>query len=454
MPAAPPASAAPATAAPSPTPAAPPTSAAAPPAPARSKTASEDWMADANSDLDALSASEGKSGAPPKDKGPKRSAPVGKSPEEPKGADEAPGHDEPPEPGQAPPGDGKAPAGEPAKPVKARELREAYEGLKAKVKTELEPEVTRLRARVTELEQGNGSVPKEVQERLTAAEKRAADLEQHIRFVDYSKSQEYQQKFWQPYVKAWADATRELKGLTMKGEDEAGNETSREVTEADLQYFATLEPGVRRAEINRLFPEDKEEVKRHINEISRLFDVSQSALKQAHEQADATVKSASEQQRQAQASRAKLWKEMNQGLAQKYPAWFAPADGDTEGNGLFDKGRALADLVFSPQDLTKESLDLLPKAFAETIRAGKPFTQEQLVRMHAIIRNKAANHDRLAHKVHGAQERIKELEESLKQYEESGPDGVPAGGKVPRGTKDFMGEAAAELEAIDRAHPA
>jgi type II secretory pathway pseudopilin PulG len=240
----------------------------------------------------------------------------------------------------------------------------------------------------------------------------------------------------------------------MKVADADGKETVREVTETDLQYFASLDPASRRTEINRLFPEDKEEVKRHINEISRLYDASQAALQQARQQADGAAKNATEGQRQAQANRASLWKQTNEGLAAKYPAWFAPAENDAEGNTLFDRGRALADLVFSPQDLTKESLDLLPKSFAETIRAGKTFTQEQLVRMHSIIRNKAANHDRLAHQLHAAQSRIEELETSLKEYEESGPDGGRPRSRVPASGKDYMGEAAAELDAIDRAHPA
>jgi hypothetical protein len=407
-------------------------------------------MADANADLDALDASDGKSGAPPKDeRGRFTRKPAGegedKQPDDPE-AWRGGSKDKPAAPGSA--ADKAKPPSAEAVRIANKDLREAYEGLRARTETELEPEVTRLRSRVAELEKGTAA-PKEVQDRLAAAEKRAAELEQHIRYVDYAKSQEYQDKFWKPYVKAWSDATRELKGLTMQVQGEDGRPTVREVTDADLQYFASLDPAARRTEINRLFPEDKEEVKRHINEISRLFDASQTALAEARKQAETQSKTATETQRQAAAARAQTWKSTNEGLATKYPAWFAPTEGDAEGNALLDRGRALADLVFSPGDLKREHLDLLPKAFAETIRAGKPFTQEQLVRMHAIIRNKAANHDRLARKLTLAQTRVAELEESLKQYEASGPDG----GRPARGGKgktDFLGEANAELDAIDR----
>ena len=455
-----------------------PPKAASPPAPARGsapspgapapgagapplKTASEEYMGDAFADLDALNASEGKTGAPEKGAGDKRPPSKAKSASGAEDDEQGAGTGER-EPGESAevagasgkPGSEASASGESPKPVKAKELREAYEALKARQKTEFEPEIIRLRSRVQELEAGSGTVPKEAQDRLAAAEQRAAALEQHIRFVDYSKSKEYQEKYWQPYVTAWNAAVRELKGLTMQVENaETGEKTPREVTEADLQYFAALDPAVRRTEINRLFPEDKEEVKRHINEISRTFEASQVALKKAREDSETHAKTAVETQRQIQANRVKLWKETNDAMAAKYPQWFAPAEGDTEGNAVLDKGLALSSLVFSPADLTPDAIESLPKVFKEAISARK-FTPELMTRAQAIVARKAANHDRLAHQNHTLQARVKELEESLKQYEESGPDGAPAKGRPRAGTKDFMGDAAAELEALDRAHSA
>lgn len=338
----------------------------------------------------------------------------------------------------------------PVKPVKAAQLREAYEGLKKRVKEEYEPQIQQLKTKVAEFEQGKGIIPKEVEEKLSTIEKRNAELESHIKFVDYSKSKEYQEQYWKPYVQAWANAVRELKGLTMNVEDPStGESTARPVTEADLQYFASLEPGARRTEINRLFPEDKEEVKRHINEISRLFESSQTALNKAREDAENHAKSQADQQRAYEQNRRKLWQESNTQLATRYPKWFAPVDGDTEGNALLNKGAALSDLLFDPQGLTPDRVDALPAVFKEAIQQGK-FTPEHGVRLQAIVRNKAANHDRLVHQLNAAQTRIAELEKSLKEYEQSSPDGVPAGSKTTTGTKGFMEDAASELEALDK----
>ena len=339
------------------------------------------------------------------------------------------------------------------KPLKVTELRTAYEGLKKKVKEEYEPKAKRadeLAAKLKEIEARGDD--KASQERIAAVEKRNAELENHIRFVDYEKSKEYQDEYDKPYQAAWAAALRELKGLTMSVEDPNGGEpTSREVTAADIAYFANLNPADRRKEINRLFPEDKEEVKRHINQISLLAEKSEGAKAKAKQEAESHAKTQAEQQKQYQANRAKLWKETNESLATKYPKWFAKAEDDQEGNTIFDRGTALADLAFNPADLTPERVAHLPKMFKEQIESGKPFSAGQLTQLHSIIRNKASNHDRLAHQNKALSARVEELEKSLKEYEESGPDRIPAGGARPAAVNGIS-DAGEELEAIARKH--
>jgi len=337
-------------------------------------------------------------------------------------------------------------------PVKAAELRTAYDSLKKKVKEEYEPKLqklTTLEKKVQELEATTPQLDKANQERVAAIEKRNQELEAAIKFKDYELDADYQEKYWKPYEQAWSNAIRELKGLSMTVEDpKTGESVTREVTQADLQYFASLEPAARRTEINRLFPEDKEEVKRHINQISHLFEQTQAAKAKAKQDAETFAKTREEQQQQFQQNRAKLWRQTNEALATKYPNWFNKVEGDSEGNTLFDRGSALADLAMFPQDISPEKIAMLPKAFQEAINSKKPFTQEQIVKLHSIVRNKAANHDRLAHQNKGLLARVAELEKSLKDYEASGPDGARAadGGSAVKGELT----ADQELDALER----
>lgn len=347
---------------------------------------------------------------------------------------------------------GSKPNGE-QKPFKAAELRTAYENLKKKIAEDYEPKVKRLpelEAKLKEFESRDETVGKATQERIQAIEKRNAELEQHIKFVDFEKSKDYQENYQKPYEDAWGAALRELKGLTMTVDDpKTGEPVTREVTPADLSYFANLDPATRRTEINRLFPEDREEVKRHVNTISHLAEKAFTAKEKAKKDAEGFSQTQLEQQRQSMAQRQKLWQATNETLAKKYPKWFGKEEGDDEGNDLLDRGAALADLVFSPSDLTAERIEKLPKVFREAIESKKPFSQEAMVKLHAIARNKIANHDRAIKRLNAAQARIAELEKSLKQYEESSPEDVPAGGKRSITPAGFA-EASSELEALDR----
>ncbi len=331
------------------------------------------------------------------------------------------------------------------------ELRTAYAALKDKVAKD-EPKLKRLpelEAKIKELESRDETTTKATQQEIESVKKRNTELEQHMRFVDYEKSTEYRDQFQKPYEDAWGSALRELKGLTMKIEDpKTGEEIVREVTQADIAYFANLDPATRRTEINRLFPEDREEVKRHINNISTLAEKANAAREKAKGEAETHAKTQTEAQRQSQAQRAKLWKQTNESLATKYPKWFGKDEGDPEGNALFDKGKAFSDLVFSPTDLTPERIELLPQMFKEAIQSSKPFSQEALVKLHAIAANKLANHDRAITKLKAATARIAELEKSLKEYEDSGPDTILPGARRNGAVEEQSDED--ELRALDR----
>lgn len=340
---------------------------------------------------------------------------------------------------------------EAGKPVKAAELRTAYESLKEKVKKEYEPKLqklTQLEKKVQELETKTPELDKAQQERVAALEKRNTELEAAIRFKDYEKSTEYQDAHWKPLENAWSSAIRELKGLTMKVDDPAtGESVTREVTHADLQYFASLEPAVRRTEINRLFPEDKEEVKRHINTIAHLTETAEAAKEKAKAEAETHAKTQSEEQVKRRQEISRTWKEYSEQLVKKRTE-FAKVEGDDEGNALLDRGEALADAAMNPEGLTPEKVALLPKALRELLESGKPVPQKMVIQARAIAHKKAANHDRLLHQNKTLTARVAELEQSLKDYETSGPDGARAG--MPGGQSGEL-TADQELEAMERA---
>lgn len=339
------------------------------------------------------------------------------------------------------------------KPVKAVELRNAYEGLKKKVKDEYEPqakELSTLRAKVKEFESRDETTTKATQEEIAAVKKRNAELEHHIRFADYKQTKDYKELV-ATRDETWTTAMRKISGIKISWEDREKNEVvERDLTTDDFLRYASLDPKLMWSQLKQEIP-DAAERTTVINHVHKFQDVADNVLKaekQAEADSETHAKTQTEAQQQSQQARAKFWKESNESLATKYPKWFAKADDDAEGNTLFDRGTALADLAFNPTDLTPDRIAMLPKSFKAQIESGKPFTQGQLTQLHSIVRNKAANHDRLVHQNKALTARLEEVEKSLKEYEISGPDNVPAGD----GTRPTNGvhDPGTELEAISR----
>jgi hypothetical protein len=103
---------------------------------------------------------------------------------------------------------------------------------------------------------------------------------------------------------------------------------------------------------------------------------------------------------------------------------------DAEGNAIFDKGMEYVDQVF---------------------RGDTSLPEETRISRMAIIRNKAANHDRLALHLKNANAQIKELQESLKAFESSEPEaGKTAGEAKTAKNGNWEADAFAEIDALNR----
>lgn len=310
------------------------------------------------------------------------------------------------------------------KPQKAAELRTAYEKAKQTIKDH-EAEIARLKsekngsAGVNELSDAN----KVLAEKLEAADKRNAELEKEITFVNYQKSKEYKDKYEAPLVEAWERAQADLNELTV--EDEEGN--SRKATENDLLALAQMPLKEAWAKAKGMFGDAASEIMDHRRRVIDLMQAQNKALKEAQTNSEARNKEQQALHLQQREKLGKLWQDENKAWADKFPKWFQPEDGDEKGNALLAKGYELASSAFSTN-------------------GGK--TPEEMVKIRAEVRNKAAAFPKLAYKLKQARDRIKELEKTVSEYEASEP---PAGeGGKPRAETNGTGfeDAMAELDRL------
>lgn len=406
-------------------------------------------MADAMGDFAAMDAAP--SGAPPAPapkpvaKPAEPSAAAGKEPAKPEST-----------PPEKPPEQPAKPIEEPVRPVKAAELRTAYEGLKKKVKDELEPEVQRLRARVQEFESKPPEDAAAIQARIKSVEDRNAELERHIAFVDYTHSAEYRTKYEQPYTEAWNDAVADFRQLTVReqtGEDDFGRPQVkvRPATEDDLIKLGAMNLSEMDEAAQQMFGASAPRAVGHIQNLRKLANARNAALETAKTKAQEFKAQRETEFKASHQALAKHWEDVNQSLEQRFPSAFKPEDGNAEDKAGHTKGFALANLLFlGPQSLTPEQIESLPATFKDTLKAGQPLSDQQRVQLHALARIKMANHDRKVVALKKAQDRIAELEKALAEFEKSEPGGGRTAPAVGADNRDPMAVVEDELQALDR----
>lgn len=256
---------------------------------------------------------------------------------------------------------------------------------------------------------------KKTQETLTQREKRLNELEEEIRYVNYSKSEEFKTKYQQPYEKQWQRTMSELGELTVETADGG----TRPLAANDILDLVNAPLGKAHEMAVERFGDLAPEVMAHRKEIRKLFDEQSSALEEARKNGAEREKTNSEKQQREYGEMStgikETWSKANEEITAdpKHGVHFTPIEGDQEGNLRLAKGFELADRAFSENPLAN----------------GLSNEQRQaIVRRHAAVRNRAAAFGRLTYQNAQAKARIADLEKQLAEYKGSEP---PAGGTLP-----------------------
>jgi hypothetical protein len=254
----------------------------------------------------------------------------------------------------------------------------------------------------------------ERQKEIDRITNRAKELEEEIRYVNYTKSEEFKTKYQQPYEAAWKRATGELSELRV----DDGNGGERQVVANDILEVVNLPIQEARKLAVAKFGEFADDVMGHRKEIRRLFDEQTAALDEARKTGETREKQRQEQataQFEAASKEVQtVWNTANESAKAdpKYGKYFTPVDGDQEGNQALAKGFELADRAFSENPG----------------RAKTAEERKSIVERHAAVRNRAAAFGRLTKWNAKLESRVAELEGQLKKYTGAEP---PVGGSVP-----------------------
>lgn len=292
-------------------------------------------------------------------------------------------------------------------------LVEEYKGARAK----LEQEIVDLRKMIPREEER-----KQELERLQKAEQKAKELEEEIKYVNYQKHPEFQEKYEKPYLDAWKRAVAELGELTV--EDTASG-TERPATPQDLADLVNLPLSKARELASERFGEFANDVLFHRKELRRLFEERSTALEKAKtesvEREQKLTQQRVEQEKHLRSTLKEVWDKASEAALTDpdNAEYFKPVEGDEERNALLQKGYELVDTSF-----TKSPLD--PELSQEDRVA--------LVRKHAAIRHRAAAYGTLKYLLAKEREARRAAEQKLKQFADSMP-GTEAAPQAPEAGK-------------------
>lgn len=275
-------------------------------------------------------------------------------------------------------------------------------------------------------------------ERLTKAEARAKELEDHIRYVDYSKSQEFKEKYSVPYERAWETAMGELQGLdSINAEGEPTKFNPQDMLELVRMPLA----------LARNLAEEKwgpyaDDVMAQRKEIRGLYDQQARALE------DARTKGAErETQTRAEMERVNAdinkevkthWQSHNDAMLadEKVGRYLKPVEGDDEVNQRLETGFTMVDKAFALNPMDHK------------MNAAQ---REEAIKMHVAVRNRAAAFGSMRLRLERAEAKIKEQDTELSQYRGTTPElgGRASGATMPEGG-DFKSRMTQKLMAKAR----
>lgn len=343
---------------------------------------------------------------------PKDSAP--ESPTSPPEADKpTPGSESPetshtPEPGAAP---------QPEKKGKANpwKLVDEFKGRAAT----LEKELSELKKVLP-----NPEDQKKMVAQVEAIHKRNQELEEEIRYVNFSKSKEFTEKYQQPYEQAWQKAMSELGELTVSGDDG----TERPLHPNDLLELVNLPIKQARALATEKFGDFAQDVMDHRTKIKSIFEAQQKALEDARKGGEERERFRQQQFQQAMGTIQKqvveMWKKTNDEALkdESISKYFKPLEGDDEGNKRLERGFQLANQALSGIDPRDPRLS--------------PEQRAEVIKVHTAVRLRAAAFGRTMLQLEKAREENTKLKAELAKYRSAEPghgEGKPASSQETTG---------------------
>jgi hypothetical protein len=322
-----------------------------------------------------------------------------------------------------------AKAPEPApknEPASLKQFREQYEMTKK--------ERDDFAAKVAELERAKSEgTRKEVEEATKALKaemdsirKNAEELDTEVRYLNYTRSSEYKQKYEAPLREAWQTALGDIDGIRVTEADG----TERDASHQDI--MALLNVPVAKAAIiaQEMFGAAAPEIMAHRRRLIELTQARDKSIAEWKEKGAQREIESKKQMETRQSRSRELFDSQFADYEKTHAQLFGKEDGDEDGNKLLDESDRLIRIALKGEGVDADmgyddKVDLITKAQAQVALRARAYGRERL----RVIR---------------LQQKVAELEKKVGKVRSSEPgqgEGTSTATRVaPRNAEDAIDE--------------
>jgi len=274
-----------------------------------------------------------------------------------------------------------AKAPEPAKPEPAslKQFREQYEMTKK--------ERDDFAAKVAELERAKSEgTRKEVEEATKALKaemdsirKNAEELDTEVRYLNYTRSSEYKQKYETPLREAWQTALGDIEGIRVTDADG----TERDANHQDI--MALLNVPVAKAAIiaQETFGPAAPEIMAHRRRLIELTQARDKSIAEWKEKGAQREVESKKQLESRQSRSRELFESQFADYEKTHAQLFGREEGDEDGNKLLDESDRLVRIALKGEGIDADmgyddKVDLITKAQAQVALRARAYGRERL----------------------------------------------------------------------------
>jgi hypothetical protein len=279
--------------------------------------------------------------------------------------------------------DEPAPAAKPeaakSEPTSIKQFREQYD-LTKKERDDFAAKVSELeRARSEGTRKEVEEATKSLKSEMDSIRKNAEELDTEVRYLNYTRSGEYKQKYETPLREAWQTALGDIDGIRVTDADG----TERDASHHDI--MAILNVPVAKAAIiaQETFGPAAPEIMAHRRRLLELTQARDKSIAEWKEKGAQREVERSKQVEGRQSRSRELFESQFSDYEKSHPQLFGREDGDDDGNKLLDESDRLIRIALKGEGVDadmgyEDKVDLITKAQAQVALRARAYGRERL----------------------------------------------------------------------------